>query len=102
MSGYSTPVPGSYCPPINPTPIALLGVPVATVQIWLGLAQQALQDLMTGAKPSTVTYAQGDGSRSVTYTRANMADLRAWIMQLQQAANPGTNIGRRRAIGVCF
>ena len=80
------------------TPTVLLGVAPATLQAWLGQAQQALQSLSTGALTVTVGYAQGDGHRQVTYSRANMADLRAWIGELQAALG----VGRRRAIGVVF
>lgn len=78
---------------------ALLGVPTTTLQTWLGQAQQALQDLMTGAKPITLSYAQGEGTRTVTYTRAQLPQLRAWIGELQAALGTGH---RRRAIGVRY
>jgi hypothetical protein len=78
------------------TSIALTGVPPATIQTWLGQAQQALQNLMTGQSVVTVSYAQGEGNRSVTYRRAEINTLRAWIMELQQAA--GTPCARRRPI----
>jgi hypothetical protein len=80
------------------TPIALQGVATATLQIWLGQAQQAMQDLMTGRRATTVSYSQGEGSRSVTYTRTNIADLRAWIQELQIALNPAAPQFRRRPI----
>ena len=81
------------------TPVSLIGVPQATLQSWLTQAQQALQNVATGAKVTTVTYAQGEGSRSVSYSRANIADLRAWITELQTALGVRTT---RRAIGVMF
>lgn len=78
--------------------LTLTGVAPATLQIWLGQAQQALQDLTTGGKPVTVSYAQGQGQRSVTYNRTNTADLRAWIGELQSALGNG----RRRGVGIVF
>lgn len=79
-------------------PLSLIGVPPATLQHWLAQAQQALQNLSIGGQPQTVSYSQGAGQRSVTYTRANSADLRAWIAELQTALGAG----QRRAIGVVF
>jgi hypothetical protein len=97
---------GIYGPPCgaqgSSVPIELQGVPLATLQTWLGQAQQALQDLVTGAKTASVSYAQGEGSRMVTYTRANMAELRAWIGQLQLAANPSYCGFRRRPMRLRF
>ena len=49
----------------------LTGVAPATLQQWLADAQQALHDLSTGAKGESFSYTQGDGSKSVTYTRAD-------------------------------
>ena len=48
-------------------PMVLTGVAPATLQAWLGQAQQALQDLTIGGKPRTVQYSNGDGMKSVTY-----------------------------------
>ena len=88
----------SHCIPS----IALAGVPQPTLQLWLDQAQQALADLMSGRRYVTVTYAQGEGSRSVTYMRTEMGSLRAWIAELQRALNPGDHRFRRRAIGLRF
>ena len=82
--------------------IALAGVPQSTMQLCSGQAQQALADLMAGRRYVTVTYAQGEGSRSVTYMRTDMGSLRAWIAELQRALNPGDHRFRRRAIGLRF
>lgn len=80
-------------------PAALVGVPPATLAVWLGQAQQALQNLMTGQLAATVSYAEGQGQRSVTYTKANLPDLREWIGELNAALGRGR---QRRAIGVMF
>jgi hypothetical protein len=63
----------------DPTTSDLAGLPVPTLQAWLLQAQQALHDLSTGNKGESYSYTQGDGARSVTYTRANINDLRAGI-----------------------
>lgn len=71
----------------------LVGVPTTTLQQWLLDAQQAFHDFMTGGKPVIVTYAQGDGNRSVTYNKANIGDLTAYIQALK--AQLGITCGRR-------
>lgn len=74
------------------------GVPRETLQQWLANAQQALNNLNTGAKGESYSYTQGDGSKSVTYTRANLGQLQAYILELQYALG----IRRRRAIRAIF
>lgn len=87
----------------SPISAELVGLPPATLQTWLTQAQTALHALNTGALEIDVEYAQGDGTRKVMYNRASMANLRAYIRQLQVALNPhGHNNGRRRAIRLRF
>jgi hypothetical protein len=74
------------------------GVPPATLQQWLADAQQAMHDLSTGAKGESYSYTQGDGAKSVTYTRATIGDLQQYILGLQYALG----IRRRRAIRPIF
>lgn len=62
-------------------------------------AQQALLDLLSGNKAVELTYAQGDGSKSVKYTQASMANLRYLIGQLNAAL---TGMPSRRAIGLVY
>lgn len=76
----------------------LTGVPQATLEQWLADAQQALHDLSTGTKGESYSYTQGDGTKSVTYTRANIGQLQAYINELQYALG----IRRRRAIRPIF
>ena len=79
----------------------LAGVDPSTLQTWLTQAQQAYQDLRTGAKVEVAAYTQGDGGqKSVTYTRANIDQLATWIGELQAAL--GIRTHARRAIGVRF
>lgn len=80
-------------------PPEFIGVDPATLQTWLTQAQQALQDLTAGGKPETVSYAQGDGSKAVTYTRAQVPLLEQRIRNLARAL---CLVGPRRAIGVRF
>jgi len=63
-------------------------------------AQQAYIALATGSKGESFSYSQGEGSRSVTYTRANLAQLSALIRQLQQQL--GLICRARRPVGFYF
>ncbi|HEY2010541.1 MAG TPA: gpW family head-tail joining protein [Rhizomicrobium sp.] len=67
---------------INPI---FAGMSTGQLQAALTAAQTAYIALSIGSKAETVSYTQGDGSKSVTYTRANIANLTALILQLQQA-----------------
>lgn len=66
-------------------PAELAGLTDAQMQTWLTATQQAIQDLTVGGKVETMAYAQGDGSRSATYTRAALPALRARAQMLAQA-----------------
>ena len=80
-----------YRPPPPPPPAATLAANLAQ-------AQAALNSLISGDLTASVSYAEGSGSRSVTYTRAQIAELRLHIENLQtQQGYRG-----RRAIGVRF
>lgn len=86
--------------PSNRTPISLIGVPQATLQAWLAGAQTALYQLQAGAKVVSVSYSQGDGTRSVEYNRNSIGNLTMFIAQLLQAlGQPGT---RRRPMRPVF
>jgi hypothetical protein len=67
----------------DPTSSLLAGRPTAQLQLDLASAQQAYLDLMTGAKGESFSYTQGDGAKSVTFTRANISELAAVIQLLQ-------------------
>jgi hypothetical protein len=54
----------------------------------------AYSDLMAGGKGESFTYSQGDGAKSVTYTRANAGGLMQLINQLMAALGV---CGARRA-----
>lgn len=80
------------CPPYNPyegwTRDALLAA--------LRSAQQAEMDLVMGNKGEAFAYTQGDGQKSVTYTRADLGNLQQLIQKLKYAL--GMCGGRRRPI----
>lgn len=72
----------------------MAGRATSQLQTDLANAQQAYIDLSTGVNGNSYTYAQGDGTRSVTYTQTNIADLAALIITLQTALGI-TGAGRR-------
>lgn len=76
-------------------PNNLTGVPVVTLNQWLLDAQQALHDLCTGAKGESYSYTQSDGSKSITYTRADIGQLQAYINLLQYSLGIRRRYARR-------
>ncbi|WP_176330998.1 gpW family head-tail joining protein [Burkholderia vietnamiensis] len=80
----------------------LYGMTDAQLQAALAAAQEAYLDLRSGNKAVTVSYAQGDGSRSVTFQSTNVAAVRMFIAELQAALNPGVRICRRRRMVPLF
>ncbi|HEY8622692.1 MAG TPA: gpW family head-tail joining protein [Casimicrobiaceae bacterium] len=68
----------------DPNRTIFAGLPAPTLQAWLLSAQTAYASLAAGGRVESVSYAQGDGSKSVTYTRANMGELVALISLLQR------------------
>lgn len=84
----------------DPSTSDLAGVAPATLQLWLGQAQQALHELSIGAKAVTVSYAQGEGSKSVTFTPASVPQLRAHIAALM--AQLGMTTRARRPVRFRF
>lgn len=61
-------------------------------------AQTALQALMMGGKPQALSYTQGTGSKSVTYTPANADKLQYFIRQL----NAALGLERRAPMAMVF
>lgn len=84
----------------NPATSDLAGVPEATLQQWLLEAQTALHQLSVGGKPEAVAYTQGAANKSVTFTRANIADLQQHIAALK--AQLGIHSRSRHAITPFF
>ena len=77
---------------------SFVGISTGTLQQWLCEAQTGRHELVTGRRAQMVAYGNGDGTKTVTYTRANLADLDNYIASLMAALG----IGRRRAVGVRF
>lgn len=67
----------------DPSDTILSGMSTAQLQAALASAQQAYTDLVTGNKVASATYAQGDGTKSVSYTKAELPNLTAFIRLLQ-------------------
>ena len=80
----------------------LYGMTDAQLQAALAAAQEAYLDLRSGNKAVTVSYAQGDGSRSVTFQSTNVAAVRMFIAELQATLNPGVRVCRRRRMVPLF
>lgn len=80
------------------------GINVDTLKTNLAAMQQAYLELSSGAKGEVYTYAQGDGNKSVTYTRANLADLAHAIIAVQTQIDllSGQYTNRRRPLRPFF
>ncbi|WP_242183104.1 gpW family head-tail joining protein [Sphingomonas sp. CARO-RG-8B-R24-01] len=75
------------------------GMSQAQLRAALASAQAALIDLQMGRSIVSLSYAQGDGSKSVTRKMGTVGECTALILQLQRALG----IGRpRRSIGFVF
>ena len=59
------------------------GMTVAQKQALLAQAVKAYGDLMTGGKPVSLSYTQGDGGKSVSFSAAEAGNLTLLIKQLQ-------------------
>jgi hypothetical protein len=84
----------------NPATSDLAGIPRPTLEQWLREAQTALHELSIGGKVEAAAYTQGEGSKSITFTRGDMAQLRAHIAALK--AQLGVRDHSRRAIRPYF
>lgn len=84
----------------DPTLSIFAGMTTAQKQLALANAQQAYQDLSMGVKIASASYTQGDGAKSVSYTKAEMPALVAVIKQLQ--ADLGVITRPRRATRFIF
>lgn len=76
------------------------GMPLDQLQAYLTQLQQAYLDLTTGGKTQAAAYSQADGSRSVTFSQANLADLVQAILavQTQIDALNGCHCHRRKPL----
>lgn len=80
------------------------GIDVSELRTRLASMQQAYLDLTSGAKVEAASYAQGDGSRSVTYSRANLSSLTQAIISIQTQIDrlSGQSINRRKPLRPMF
>lgn len=80
------------------------GVSIDMLRVRLASMQQAYLDLTSGAKVQVASYSQGDGSKTVTYTTANVADLTQAIISVQRQIDSasGIRINRRRPMRPMF
>lgn len=84
----------------DPSTSLLAGLTRPQLQAALTSCQMALIALQSGQSVASVSYAQGDGNKAVTYRQANVGDLSAMIRTLQrQLGMAGT---RRRALRPVF
>ncbi|SUY95331.1 phage head-to-tail joining protein [Citrobacter freundii] len=67
----------------RPNNSVLAGMTRAQLQEALNAAQAAYVNLMTGQQGVSFSYAQGDGTRSVTYQQTSLPQLMAFIQLLQ-------------------
>ncbi len=84
----------------DPSRSILAGMDTSVLQARLAQMQQDYLDLSSGRRVMSAAYAQGDGSKSVTYTMANIGQLVMAIRQLQ--AQLGIIEAPRRAIRPVF
>ncbi len=80
------------------------GIDVSALQQRLASMQQAYLDLISGGKVEVASYTQGDGSKSVTYTRANIGDLTQAILTVQTQIDKltGVCVNRRAPLTPMF
>lgn len=64
------------------------GMSTADMQSRLAALQAAYFDLSAGAKVVTASYAQGDGTKSVTYKATDITQIWKSILMLQKALDP--------------
>lgn len=67
----------------DPTGSVLAGLSTEQLQANLAAAQAAYTALMTGKQVATASYAQGDGSQTVSYRATDVGNLTAFIRLLQ-------------------
>lgn len=67
----------------DPTTSVLAGMDDSVLRSRLAQMQQDYLDLQSGRKLESANYSQGDGGKGVTFTRADLAQLRMAIRELQ-------------------
>jgi hypothetical protein len=84
----------------DPSKSILAGMDTTLLQARLTAMQQLYLDVSAGGKIESGTYTQGDGSKSVSYSKANLSELGMAIRLLQ--AQLGIIRTPRRAISFRF
>jgi gpW len=84
----------------DPNTSIFAGMTPAQLQAAIASAQAAYIELMSGQKVASLSYAQGDGAKTITYEKTNIAALQMFIKQLQMQL--GVPVSRRRAVGFRF
>jgi hypothetical protein len=82
---YSLGYPLPRGPVFDVNQTVLAGMTVPQLQAAYASAQAAYVQLMAGGKVVTAAYAQGNGSKSVTYNMTSAGGLLNWIGMLQKA-----------------
>lgn len=85
---------------VPPRTTILTGMTQAQAYAALAQAQADYIAVLSGSKGESFSYGQGDGTKSVTYTRANIAGLVQLIGALQVAA--GVSRRSRRPVQFIF
>lgn len=87
--------------PVGPSRPGLFdGMPRAELEAALSAAQRALLALQSGSSVASVSFGQGETSRSVTYRTTDTSKLIVLIAQIQRALGiAGT---RRRPMRIAF
>ena len=74
------------------------GMSTADMQSRLAALQAAYFDLSSGTKVVTASYAQGDGTKSVTYQQTDLAQIMRSIEMLQKALGIISHYHRARRV----
>lgn len=70
-------------PCFDPSRSLLAGMDDADLRARLAQMQQDYLDLSSGRKVVSAAYTQGDGSKSVTFTKATLGQMAMMIRQMQ-------------------
>lgn len=80
------------------------GMDVSVLQARLAEMQQAYLDLTSGQRGESYSYTQGEGAKSVTYTKSSISHLTQAIITLQTQIDrlTGVSVNRRPPIRPYF
>jgi hypothetical protein len=63
----------------------LAGIPIATLQAWQADLQMAVHNMALGKNPQTLSYTQGDGSKSVSFNITSATAANALLQLVNRA-----------------